>query len=41
VDGKFVPGALFDFALYFYHNARYLLDHGSGPYFYLPKVGAG
>jgi malate synthase len=38
VDGQPVPGGLFDFGLYFYHNARYLLDHGSGPYFYLPKL---
>ncbi|MDR1529313.1 MAG: malate synthase A [Burkholderiales bacterium] len=33
-----VPGALFDFALYFHHNHRKLLDKGSGPYFYLPKL---
>ena len=33
-----VPGALFDFGLYFYHNARLLLEQGSGPYFYLPKM---
>ncbi|GAB4822366.1 hypothetical protein N2152v2_009412 [Parachlorella kessleri] len=38
VDGHPVPGGLFDFALFFFHNARYLLDHGSGPYFYLPKM---
>jgi len=38
VDGKPVPGALFDFALYFFHNARELLKRGSGPYFYLPKM---
>jgi malate synthase len=38
VDGKPVSGALFDFGLYFYHNAAYLLEHGSGPYFYLPKL---
>ena len=35
VDGEAVPGALFDFALYFYHNARQLLASGHGPYFYL------
>jgi malate synthase len=33
-----IPAALFDFGLYFFHNARYLLEHGSGPYFYLPKL---
>jgi malate synthase len=38
VDGKPVPGGIFDFALYFFHNARTLLDKGSGPYFYLPKL---
>jgi malate synthase len=38
VDGKPVSGSLFDFGLYFYHNARRLLDKGTGPYFYLPKL---
>jgi len=38
VDGTPVAGALFDFGLYFFHNARRLLAHGSGPYFYLPKL---
>jgi malate synthase len=38
VDGAPVPAGLFDFALYFYHNARELLQRGSGPYFYLPKM---
>lgn len=38
VDGKPVPGGLFDFGLYFFHNARELLARGSGPYFYLPKL---
>ena len=33
-----VPGALVDFGLYFFHNARRLLDAGRGPYFYLPKL---
>jgi malate synthase len=33
-----VPGALFDFGLHFFHNARVLLAKGSGPYFYLPKL---
>ena len=38
VDGRFISGSLFDFGLYFFHNARRLLDKGSGPYFYLPKL---
>src|ERR671917_179450 len=38
VDGGGVPGGLFDFGLYFFHNAQTLLDNGSGPYFYLPKM---
>lgn len=38
VDGKPIAGALFDFGLYFFHNARRLLDKGTGPYFYLPKL---
>ncbi|OEJ93700.1 malate synthase A [Streptomyces thermolilacinus] len=37
-DGRPVPGALVDFGLYFFHNARRLLDLGKGPYFYLPKT---
>lgn len=38
VDGKPIPGGLFDFGLYFFHNAAELLKRGSGPYFYLPKL---
>src|SRR5205085_6602918 len=38
VDGEPVAGGLFDFGLYFFHNARELLERGSGPYFYLPKM---
>jgi malate synthase len=38
VDGKPTVGAFVDFGLYFFHNARELLDRGSGPYFYLPKT---
>ncbi len=38
VDGKEVPAGIFDFGLYFFHNAQTLLDSGSGPYFYLPKM---
>jgi malate synthase len=38
VDGKPIAGALFDFGLYFFHNARAQLAQGTGPYFYLPKL---
>lgn len=37
-DGQVIPGALLDFALYFYNNYKALLKKGSGPYFYLPKL---
>ncbi|NOI67220.1 malate synthase A [Vibrio sp. 99-8-1] len=37
-NGKIIPGALFDFALYFYNNYKALLKKSSGPYFYLPKL---
>jgi malate synthase len=33
-----VPASLLDFGLYFFHNARTLLERGTGPYFYLPKL---
>jgi malate synthase len=38
VDGAPVAAAIFDFGLYFFHNAKALLASGSGPYFYLPKM---
>jgi malate synthase len=38
VDGKQMSGSLFDFGLYFWHNAKELLARGTGPYFYLPKL---
>lgn len=38
VDGRVVSGSLFDFGLFFFHNARELLTRGTGPYFYLPKL---
>ncbi|MFZ5784703.1 MAG: malate synthase A [Pseudomonadota bacterium] len=38
VDGQPMSGSLFDFGLYFFHNAKELLARGSGPYFYLPKM---
>ncbi|WP_394129012.1 malate synthase A [Shewanella maritima] len=37
-DGIPIPGGLFDFAVYFYHNYRELLTKESGPYFYIPKL---
>ncbi|MFI1171490.1 malate synthase A [Streptomyces melanogenes] len=37
-DGRPVPGALVDFGLYFFHNAKRLIELGKGPYFYLPKT---
>lgn len=37
VDGKPIAGGIFDFGLFFFHNARALMEKGSGPYFYLPK----
>jgi malate synthase len=38
VDGRPAPGSLFDFGLFFFHNAAALLQAGTGPYFYLPKM---
>ncbi|MDX2047128.1 MAG: malate synthase A [Chitinophagaceae bacterium] len=38
VDGEPVSGSLLDFGLYFFHNAKTLLQNGSAPYFYLPKM---
>jgi malate synthase len=38
LNGQEVSGSLFDFALYFFHNAKNLIANGSGPYFYLPKL---
>ncbi|HEX2250492.1 MAG TPA: malate synthase A [Gemmatimonadales bacterium] len=38
VDGEPMSASLFDFGLYFFHNALELLARGSGPYFYLPKL---
>ncbi|HEY8394629.1 MAG TPA: malate synthase A [Thermaerobacter sp.] len=38
VDGKPMSASLFDFGLYFFHNAWRLIEKGSGPYFYLPKL---
>ncbi len=38
VDGQPISASLFDFGLYFFHNTHALLQRGSGPYFYLPKM---
>jgi malate synthase len=38
LDGKPISASLFDFGLYFFHNARESLQRGTGPYFYLPKI---
>ena len=38
VDGEQISGSLFDFGLYFFHNAKKRVEQKSGPYFYLPKL---
>src|SRR3954451_11908800 len=38
IDGEPISGSVFDFGLYFFHNAKALIEKGSGPYFYLPKM---
>jgi malate synthase len=38
VDGQPISASLFDFGLYFFHNVKELMERGSGPYFYLPKL---
>jgi malate synthase len=38
VDGKPISASLYDFGLYFFHNAIHLVEKGTGPYFYLPKL---
>lgn len=38
VDGKPISGSLFDFGLFFFHNAKNQIARGTGPYFYLPKM---
>jgi len=38
LGGSPVSGSLFDFGLYFFHNARRLIEKGTGPYFYLAKL---
>ena len=38
IDGEPVSGGIFDFGLYFFHNAKELVARGTAPYFYLPKL---
>ncbi len=38
VDGEPISASLFDFGMYFFHNVEALIERGSGPYFYLPKL---
>ena len=38
VDGQPISGSIFDFGLFFFHNVQALIDNGTGPYFYLPKM---
>jgi malate synthase len=38
IDGQACSASLFDFALYFFHNAKKAVEMGFGPYFYLPKM---
>ena len=38
IDDQPISASLFDALTYLFHNAQYLLDHGTGPYFYLPKM---
>ena len=38
IDGEPISASLFDFGLFFFHNARTLIHNGTGPYFYLPKL---
>lgn len=38
INGEPISASIFDFGLYFFHNAKGLMSRGSGPYFYLPKL---
>ncbi len=38
IEGRAISASMFDFGLYFYHNAHELIERGTGPYFYLPKL---
>jgi len=38
IDGEPISASIFDFGVYFFHNAKALIERGTGPYFYLPKM---
>ncbi len=38
IDGEPMSASIFDFGLFFFHNVKALINNGSGPYFYLPKL---
>ncbi len=38
VDGEAISASIFDFGVYFFHNAKAAIERGTGPYFYLPKM---
>lgn len=38
IDGKPISASIFDFGIFFYNNAKALVERGHGPYFYLPKL---
>jgi len=38
IDGQPISASIFDFAIYFFNNAKELVERGTGPYFYLPKM---
>jgi malate synthase len=38
VDGEPMSASLFDFGLFFFHNAKLLAQQGKGPFLYLPKM---
>ncbi|GAB4329945.1 MAG: malate synthase A [Flammeovirgaceae bacterium] len=38
IEGEYASGTLVDFGLYFFHNAHELINRGTAPYFYLPKI---
>jgi malate synthase len=38
INGEAISGGIFDFGLFFFHNAKSLIEKGTGPYFYLPKM---
>ncbi|ODV88200.1 hypothetical protein CANARDRAFT_20915 [[Candida] arabinofermentans NRRL YB-2248] len=38
IDNEPISASIMDFGLFFFHNAKYLIDQGMGPFFYLPKM---